>query len=89
MMDIFMFMSFAPVRQHGCERKSNDRESLRNVRILHCPDAAVPVENVGRCYLPQRLTGNRVRSTYPAIHQKLYLHINVKMSCNSTIRTGI
>jgi hypothetical protein len=78
MTDIFIFMSFASVRQHGCARKSNDRESQRNVRILHCPDAAVPVENVGRCYLPPRPTGNCARSSYPAIHEKLYLHITAK-----------
>ena len=87
MTDIFIFMSFASVRQHGCARKSNDRESQRNVRILHCPDAAVPVENV-----PALLSGtepDRQSSSYAAIHKKLYLHINVKMSCNSTIRTGI
>jgi hypothetical protein len=50
MTDIFIFMSFASVRQHGCARKSNDRESQRNLGILHCPDAAVPVENVPFCH---------------------------------------
>jgi hypothetical protein len=55
--------------------KVERQESQRNVDILHGPDAAVPVENVGTCYLPQGLTGNRARSTYAAIHKKLYLHI--------------